>query len=129
MVRVRKGDRHAGGMYRTDILNNGTLEVRISVPATAKHGELLEIKTLISHPMESGFRRDSRGEAIPRNILKHFACTYNNEEVFGAEFFPAVAANPFLSFFFRASESGEIEFRWQDQHGQVTRETRTITVA
>lgn len=106
-----------------------SLKTRISVPENVARGELIEIKTLISHPMQSGFRRDTMGEAIARDILKEFVCTYNGEQVFNAEFFPAIAANPFLSFFISATKSGELEFRWTDQHGQVTRESRTITVA
>lgn len=105
-----------------------TLKTRISLPENAARGELIEIKTLISHPMRSGFRRDTMGEVIPRDILKEFVCTYDGEQVFKAEFFPAIAANPFLSFFISATKSGELKFRWTDQHGQVTHESRTITV-
>jgi sulfur-oxidizing protein SoxZ len=105
------------------------LKTRISVPANASRGELLEIKTLISHPMESGFRRDAMGEPVPRNILEQFVCTYNGKEVFSAELYPAIAANPFLSFFIRAKQSGVLDFRWTDQHGQVTHESSSITVA
>ncbi len=103
-------------------------KVRISVPETAAKGDIIEIKTLISHPMESGFRRGAMGEAIPRNILKEFKCLYNGEEVFRAEFFPAVTANPFLTFFTRAVDSGELEFVWTDQHGEVTSEKASLTV-
>ena len=103
-------------------------KVRIAVPETAQQGEIIEIKTLISHPMESGFRRGAFGEVIPRNILKEFKCTYNGDEVFRAEFFPAVTANPFLTFFTVATESGELEFTWTDQHGAVTSEKRSIAV-
>lgn len=104
-------------------------KIRIAVPDTAKHGEVIEIKTLIAHPMETGFRRDSVGKAIPRDILSDFVCLYNGAEVFRAEFHPAVAANPFLSFFTTATESGEMEFRWTDQDGATVSETVKITVA
>lgn len=103
--------------------------VRISAPETATAGDLIEIKTLISHPMESGFRRDAVGKAIPRNILSKFVCRYNGYEVFRADFFPAIAANPYLSFFVLARESGELVFEWTDQHGEVTRASRRIDVA
>lgn len=103
-------------------------KVRIALPDTAARGEVIEIKTLISHPMESGFRLDSVGKPIPRNILKEFKCLYNGEEVFRAEFFPAVTANPFLTFFTTATESGTIEFFWTDQNGEVTSEQASITV-
>lgn len=104
-------------------------KVRIAIPETARRGDVIEIKTLISHPMESGFRRGVFGEVIPRNILKEFRCTYNGAEVFRAEFFPAVTANPFLTFFTLAVESGELEFTWTDQNGEVTSEKRSITVS
>ncbi len=103
-------------------------KVRIAVPETAQKGDVIEIKTLISHPMESGFRRGVFGEVIPRDILKEFKCTYNGIEIFRAEFFPAVTANPFLTFFTVAVETGDLEFTWTDQHGAVTSEKRSITV-
>ena len=103
-------------------------KVRISIPESAQKGEIIEIKTLISHPMESGFRIGVFGETIPRNILTDFKCLYNGDEVFRAEFFPAVTANPFLTFHTVAQESGELTFIWTDQHGEVTSETRNLTV-
>ncbi len=103
-------------------------QARISVPAQAKKGEAIEIKVLIQHPMESGQRRDDMGRAIPRQIIHTFTCTYNGEEVFRAEFFPAIAANPFLSFFARATESGELVFTWTDDQGVNQIETARITV-
>lgn len=103
-------------------------KIRVKVPETAKQGEVIEIKTLIGHPMETGFRRDAVGKAIPRNILTEFICLYNGEEVFRADFQPAVAANPFVSFFTTATESGVFEFRWTDQDGVTITETADITV-
>ena len=70
----------------------------INVPKQAKRGDVIEIKTLVSHPMETGYRRDTMGNAIPRDIINRFVCTYNGVEVFRADLFPAIAANPFLSF-------------------------------
>ena len=100
----------------------------IRVPAEAKKGEAIEIKTLISHPMESGQRRDNLGQPIPRQILNRFVCTYNGAEVFRADLFPAIAANPFLSFFTIATESGELAFKWTDDDGTTQTETARITV-
>ena len=82
----------------------------INVPRKARRGEIVEIKTLISHPMETGYRRDNVGNPIPRNIISRFVCMYNGTEVFRADLFPAVAANPFLSFFTVATESGTLSF-------------------
>ena len=71
----------------------------INVPATAKRGDIIEIKTLMSHIMETGFRHTVTGEVIPRNIITNFTCRYNGDEVFRADLFPAFSANPFISFF------------------------------
>jgi sulfur-oxidizing protein SoxZ len=103
-------------------------QVLIRVPAEAKKGEVFEIKTLISHPMEPGLRRDSMGRVIPRDIINQFVCAYNGVEVFRADLFPAIAANPFLAFFTTATESGELVFRWTDDHGAAQTETAKITV-
>ena len=72
--------------------------ILINVPKTARRGEVIEIKTLISHHMETGFRFKSGGERIPRDIVTNVVARYNGEEVFQAEFFAAIAANPFLTF-------------------------------
>ena len=102
--------------------------VLINLPARAKRGEVIEIKTLIAHPMETGYRLDSKGAVIPRDIINSFACTYNGEEIFSAELFPAIAANPFVAFCTMATESGELAFSWTDDRGQTQTETRQITV-
>lgn len=103
-------------------------DIRIAAPQRAGPGEVVEIKTLIRHRMESGFRRDSRGQIVPRDILTRFSCRYLGREVFSAELFPAVAANPFLSFYLTATESGTLEFRWTDQHGNSFVDSREIEV-
>ena len=105
------------------------MAARISIPKTAKKGEVIEIKTLIGHPMESGFRRDALGNAIPRDILKEFKCIYDGETVFRAELFPAISANPFMTFHTVATVSGDLEFVWTDQDGVETRETVSIEVS
>jgi sulfur-oxidizing protein SoxZ len=103
--------------------------VLINVPKTARPGEIIEIKILISHPMESGQRRDDSGKAIPRDIINNFVCTYNSELVLQADFFPAIAANPFLAFSATAKASGTLFFTWTDDHGAVQTESVAITVA
>ncbi len=100
----------------------------INVPAKAARGEIIEIKTLISHPMESGFRVGFNGALIPRDIITLFVCTYNDEEVFRAELSPAIAANPFISFFTVAPESGTFNFRWTGDNGFSASGTANITV-
>ena len=101
----------------------------INVPARAKRGEVIEIKTLISHTMETGFRRTQLGALIPRDIIRRFVCTYNGTEVFRAELHPAIAANPFIVFSTVATESGTIEFRWTGDKGYSASASATITVA
>lgn len=100
----------------------------INVPTTARRGDVFEIKALISHPMETGYRTGPDGALVPRDIINRFLCTYNGEEIFSADLFPAIAANPFLSFTTVATESGLIAFRWIDDRGQAHLETVKITV-
>jgi sulfur-oxidizing protein SoxZ len=102
--------------------------VLLQVPTTARRGQVIEIRTLIQHPMESGFRVGANGEVAPRDILRRFACTWNGEEVFRAELHPAIAANPFLSFTALATESGTLAFTWEGDNGFAQTETRAITV-
>jgi sulfur-oxidizing protein SoxZ len=100
----------------------------INVPPKARHGEIVEIKVLISHPMESGYRVGPNGTRIPRDIIREFTCSYNGEEIFRAELSPAIAANPFLSFCTTATESGTLMFRWTGDNGFAATETAAITV-
>lgn len=100
----------------------------INVPGRAKRGDIIEIKALISHPMETGFRPGTNGTIIPRNITETFRCTYNGAEIFQMTMTPAIAANPFVAFFTTATESGTIEFSWTGDNGFTARETASITV-
>lgn len=104
------------------------MDVRISLPTQVARGAVITIKTLVSHPMETGFRRDALGSRIPRNILTEFECLLDGEPVFRAHFHPAVAANPYLAFHLRAQRSGTLLFRWVDQQGQETVATRELEV-
>ena len=100
----------------------------INVPGRAKRGDIIEIKALISHPMETGFRPGTNGSIIPRNIIETFRCTYNGAEIFQMTMTPAIAANPFVAFFTTATESGTVEFSWTGDNGFAARETASITV-
>jgi sulfur-oxidizing protein SoxZ len=100
----------------------------INVPKTAKRGQIIEIKTLISHIMETGFRRTETGAIIPRNILTELVCTYNGDEIFRASLYPAVSANPFITFFTIAKESGTLMFKWTGDHGFEQMESASITI-
>jgi sulfur-oxidizing protein SoxZ len=100
----------------------------INLPPRAKRGDIIEIKTLISHPMESGYRVGPNGSLIPRDIITRFTCTYNGVEIFRAELSPAIAANPFIAFFTVAAESGTLVFEWSGDNGFSASETAAITV-
>ena len=100
----------------------------INIPAKAKRGEVIGIKSLISHEMETGFRPNATGQLIPRNIIKEFVCTYNGLEVFRAEFFSAMSANPYVSFTTLATESGTITMTWSGDNGFFATESAAITV-
>ena len=101
----------------------------ITVPATARRGEIVEIKTLMAHPMETGYRAGSDGRVLPRDIIKRFTCSYNGAEIFRADLFPAMSANPFIAFSTVATESGTLTFTWQGDNGFSHSETAKITVA
>lgn len=103
--------------------------IRLSVPDTAAPGEVIEVKALIRHPMESGHRRGSRGEVIERDIITRFECRYDGDLVFASDFHPGVAANPLITFYVRAAQSGDLTFEWIDQHGEQWSETASLTVA
>ena len=100
----------------------------INVPRKAKRGEIITIKTLISHVMETGFRHTSMGVLVPRNIIDTFVCAYNGEEIFRAALHPAIAANPFITFHTIATESGTLTFTWTGDGEFSQTETATITV-
>jgi sulfur-oxidizing protein SoxZ len=102
---------------------------RVRVPAQAKKDEMIEIKTLISHEMESGQRKDSAGKSIPRKIINKVTATFNGKPVFEADWHPAVSANPYQSFFFKATESGEFTFTWKDDDGSEYTTKNKLTVA
>ena len=100
----------------------------ITMPATAKKGEVIEIRTLIAHPMETGYRRGDEGSVLPRNLIRRFSCVYDGETVFSAELFAAVAANPLISFSTVAAASGTLTFSWDGDNGFAQTERVPITV-
>jgi sulfur-oxidizing protein SoxZ len=100
----------------------------INVPKTAKRGEIIEIKTLMSHIMETGYRHTADGKVVARDIITSFSCRYNGTEIFRADLFPATAANPFFTFFTTATESGKFEFQWTGDNGFSETASASITV-
>jgi sulfur-oxidizing protein SoxZ len=103
--------------------------VLVNMPKTAKRGQVIEIKTLIAHPMETGYRTGPNGRMLPREIIRRFTCAYDGEAVFSAELHPAVAANPFIVFTTVATASGTLTFTWEGDNGFSQTETATLTVA
>lgn len=101
----------------------------VTVPKTARRGEIIEIKTLAAHAMETGYRRTERGVPIPRDILRLFTCTYNGEEIFSAELHPAIAANPYITFWTTATESGTLAFHWAGDNGFTISTSARIVVS
>ncbi|MCG6859619.1 MAG: thiosulfate oxidation carrier complex protein SoxZ [Salaquimonas sp.] len=92
---------------------------RVKVPKTASAGDIITIKTLISHTMESGQRKDKDGKPIPRKIINKFTCEFNGQKVFECDLDPAISANPFFEFNAKVNESGAFKFTWVDDDGSV----------
>jgi sulfur-oxidizing protein SoxZ len=102
---------------------------RIKVPKTAKSGETILIKTLMSHKMETGVRKNKKtGKLIPRKIINKFVCKFNGKEVMSADLHPAVAANPYFAFYAKATESGTFEFEWIEDGGKIISASGDIVV-
>ena len=100
----------------------------ITLPATARRGEVIEIRALVSHAMETGYRRDSDGQPLARDLIRRFTCRYGGELVFSAELHAAVAANPYIAFHTVATTSGVLNFTWEGDNGFTLTESRTIAV-
>lgn len=101
---------------------------RIRIPSQIKAGEVIEVKTLVTHEMESGQRRDPAGALVARRIINRLTCAYNGRPVFEATLEPAIAANPYVAFFLKATESGTLDFAWTDDDGTVYRAKQAIKV-
>ena len=101
---------------------------RVKVPKKAAAGEVITIKTLISHPMESGQRKDKQGNVIPRQIINKFTCEFNGQVVFSCDLEPAVSANPYLEFSAKVEDSGTFKFSWLDDDGSTYSTENKITV-
>jgi sulfur-oxidizing protein SoxZ len=102
---------------------------RLKIPSEAKKGDVIQIKTLIPHIMESGQRKNKEGKVIPRKIINTFTCEFNGKPVFTANLEPAIAANPYIQFNAKVEESGTFKFTWKDDDGTVTTAESKITVA
>ncbi len=101
---------------------------RVKVPKSASAGEVITIKTLISHAMESGQRKDSDGNPIPRSIINRFVCAFNGETVIDVTLEPAISTNPYFEFEAKVPEAGEFTFTWYDDDGSVYEDVKAISV-
>jgi sulfur-oxidizing protein SoxZ len=102
---------------------------RVLVPSAAAKGEVLEVKAIISHQMETGLRKDVEGNVISRKIINKFICRYNGADVFVVDLHEAVAANPYFEFYLRATESGQLDFIWEEDGGGVYSLTQQLVVS
>ena len=105
------------------------IKPRVKVPKKAAAGEIVEIKALISHPMHTGRAKDKKGKVIPRKIINKFSVSFDGQDVFAANFEPAVSANPFIAFPFKATKSGEFKFTWIEDGGAEFTASKKMTVS
>jgi sulfur-oxidizing protein SoxZ len=101
---------------------------RIRFPEQAKVGEVIEIKTLVSHVMETGQRKEADGKPIPRSIINSFSAKFAGKEFFRADIQPGISANPYIAFYMKVPGPGEFEFTWVDDDGQKVTEKQQLKV-
>ena len=101
---------------------------RIKLPKEAAKGEIIQIKTLVSHIMESGQRKDAQGKTIPRKIINNFSCEFNGKPIFAVGLEPAISANPYIQFNARVEEEGTFKFAWTDDDGTVVTAEEKIAI-
>ena len=106
-----------------------TSRTQVTVPSNAKKGAVIEIRAIAQHDMESGFRYTENGKLIPRDLIRTFTCSYNNVEVFKADFYPGIGANPLIIFTTIATESGTLDFKWAGDGGYEAVNQARITVS
>ncbi|WP_138472722.1 thiosulfate oxidation carrier complex protein SoxZ [Poseidonocella sp. HB161398] len=102
---------------------------RVKVPKTAAAGDVVTIKTLISHPMESGQRKAQDGSLIPRQIINRFTCHFEDALVIDVAIDPAVATNPYFEFDAKVGGAGVFRFAWHDDDGSVYEDSQPISLA
>jgi sulfur-oxidizing protein SoxY len=101
---------------------------RLKVPAEVRRHEIVEVKTMISHRMETGLRIDAGGNPIPRRIINRMVCARDGEPIFAADLTPAIAANAYLSFPMVARESAVLTFAWREDGGAEYHASHSLTV-
>ncbi|MDG2339915.1 MAG: thiosulfate oxidation carrier complex protein SoxZ [Paracoccaceae bacterium] len=101
---------------------------RVKAPKTAAAGETVTIKTLISHKMESGQRKDGDGNPIPRSIINRFTCDFNGQNVIDVTLEAAISTNPYFQFDAVIPDAGDMVFTWYDDDGSVYDTTKSIAI-
>lgn len=104
------------------------IKPRVRLPQGIKKGDVVEIKTLVTHPMETGQRKDAQGQTIPRKIINAVTARYNGKEFFSGKLEPAIAVNPYLAFHLKVEESGTLELAWTDDDGSVYKSEHKVNV-
>ena len=106
-----------------------SIKPRVKVPKEVSIDEIVEIKTLIRHPMHSGRMKDAKGQTIPRQIINSFSAKFNGKEVFQMDLEPSISTNPYIAFPFKAKESGTFDFEWIDDNGDKYSMKRKMSVS
>ena len=106
-----------------------SIKPRVKVPKEVSIDEIIEIKTLIRHPMHSGRMKDNNGQIIPRQIINSFSAKFNGKEVFQMDLEPSISTNPYIGFQYKAKESGTFYFEWIDDNGEIYSTSKEMIVS
>ena len=106
-----------------------SIKPRVKVPKEVSIDEIIEIKTLIRHPMHSGRMKDNNGQIIPRQIINSFSAKFNGKEVFQMDLEPSISTNPYIVFQYQAKESGTFDFEWKDDNGEKYSASKNMVVS
>ena len=106
-----------------------SIKPRVKVPKEVSIDEIVEIKTLIRHPMHSGRMKDNNGQIIPRQIINSFSAKFNGKEIFQMDLEPSISTNPYIVFQYQAKESGTFDFEWIDDNGEKYSASKNMVVS
>lgn len=105
-----------------------TIRTLLHVPATARAGEVVEVRTHIQHAMETGHRQSATGTPVPRDLVRRIECHFEDQRVFAADLHAAIAANPYVAFFVKVPRSGTLRVAWSGDNGLQQSASANITV-
>ena len=106
-----------------------SIKPRVKVPKEVSVDEIVEIKTLIRHPMHSGRMKDAEGQTIPRQIINLFSAKFNGKKVFQMDLEASISTNPYIVFQYKAKESGKFDFEWTDDNGEIYSISKEMVVS